>query len=224
MTYHNIVEGIFLSRPNRFIAHCLVDGKEEICHVKNTGRCKELLIPGVKVHLQHLPSPTRKTQFDLIGVDKQGVLFNIDSQAPNRAVAEWLPVYLGKNAFIQPEYSFGESRLDFYAKVEDRMILMEVKGVTLERDGVALFPDAPTLRGAKHLRELASAARDGYECYVLFVIQADGITSFAPNAATDPDFAHYLRQAEAAGVQILAYDCHVTPNSMTIRSPIPVTL
>ena len=128
MTYDNIVEGVFLSRPNRFIAHCLIDGKEEVCHVKNTGRCKELLIPGAKVYLQHLPSSTRKTQFDLIGVDKQGVLFNIDSQAPNQAVKEWLPSFFGVDAVIRPEYTFGESRLDFYIKTGNREILMEVKG------------------------------------------------------------------------------------------------
>ncbi len=224
MDYSKVVKARFLSRPNRFIAHCLIDDKEEICHVKNTGRCKELLIPGVTVYLQDCLSPTRKTRYDLIGVDKQGVLFNIDSQAPNAAVGEWLPLFLGPNAEIHPEYTYGDSRIDFYATVGERKILMEVKGVTLERNGLALFPDAPTLRGAKHLRELTKAAKQDYECYVMFVIQADGIRSFSPNSETDPAFADALRSAEKAGVRILAYDCHVTPDSMTIRNPIPIVL
>ena len=224
MTYRNVVKGVFLSRPNRFIAHCLVEGKEEICHVKNTGRCKELLIPGTTVYLQDCLSPTRKTRYDLIAVDKSGVLFNIDSQAPNKAVAEWLPIFLGKDPAIRPEYTFGKSRIDFFAQQGDRHILMEVKGVTLEKNGVALFPDAPTLRGTKHLQELTEAIKNGYECYVIFVIQADGVSSFSPNQETDPAFAEALCKAHKAGVNVLAYDCHVTPNQMMIRNPIPVIL
>lgn len=224
MTYDKVVKGTFRARPNRFIAHCVIDGKEEICHVKNTGRCKELLIPNATVYLQDCLSPARKTRYDLIGVDKQGVLFNMDSQAPNKAVAEWLPIYLGKDVVIRPEYTFGDSRIDFFATVGERKILMEVKGVTLEQNAVALFPDAPTLRGTKHLHELTKAVDLGYECYVMFVIQAEGITHFTPNRATDPAFANALTKAGQAGVKILAYDCAVTPNSMTIQNPMPVQL
>jgi sugar fermentation stimulation protein A len=222
MTYHNILPATFLSRPNRFIAHCKMGDQRVVCHVKNTGRCKELLKEGSKVFLQHLPSPTRKTQYDLIGVEKNGVLFNIDSQAPNKAVAEWLPTFLGKEAVIKAEHTFGGSRLDFYGKIQQKEILMEVKGVTLERDGLALFPDAPTVRGVKHLQELTNAVQQGYECYVFFVIQAKGIHTFTPNRETDPQFAHALQTAHNAGVHILAYDCLVTPNSMTIDQPVPV--
>ncbi len=224
MTYPKVVQGVFLSRPNRFIAYCLIDGNVETCHVKNTGRCKELLVPNATVYLQDCLSPARKTRYDLIAVEKNGILFNMDSQAPNKAVAEWLPKFLGENAVIRPEHSFGESRMDFFATVGNRKILMEVKGVTLERNAVALFPDAPTLRGVKHLRELTKAVALGYECYVMFVIQADGIAGFSPNRATDPAFADALLQAQKAGVKILAYDCEVTPHSMNIRNPIDVQL
>ncbi|MBR6548558.1 MAG: DNA/RNA nuclease SfsA [Clostridia bacterium] len=224
MTYPHVVQGVFLSRPNRFIAHCLINGKMEICHVKNTGRCKELLVPNATVYLQDCLSPARKTRYDLIAVEKNGILFNMDSQAPNKAVAEWLPKFLGENAVIRPEYSFGESRMDFFATVGNRKILMEVKGVTLERNAVALFPDAPTLRGVKHLRELTKAVDLGYECYVMFVIQAEGVTCFTPNRATDPAFAEALVKADEAGVKILAYDCAVTPSSMTIQNPVLIQL
>ncbi len=224
MLYDHIVPGIFLSRPNRFIAHCLINGKEEICHVKNTGRCKELLMPGRTVYLQHVPSCARKTQYDVIAVDKNGVLFNIDSQAPNRAVAEWLPSFLGDRAVIRPEYCYGHSRIDFYATLGPQEILMEVKGVTLEQNGIALFPDAPTSRGTRHLQELAAAAQSGVTCYAMFVVQAAGCVQFTPNQKTDPAFANALKQAQAAGVNLLAYSCHVTPNSMVIAHPMPIIL
>ncbi len=224
MTYNHVTEGIFLDRPNRFIARCLIHGKEEICHVKNTGRCKELLIPGVKVYLQDCLSSSRKTRYDLIAVEKQGVLFNIDSQAPNRAAAEWLPSFLGEKATLRPEYTFGDSRIDFFAQTDERNILLEVKGVTLEQNGLAMFPDAPTVRGTKHLLELTKAAVLGYECYILFVIQAGGITRFSPNRVTDPAFADALQNAAHAGVRILAYDCKVTPDTMTICNSVPITL
>ena len=224
MTYDKVVKGIFRARPNRFIAHCEIGGKEEICHVKNTGRCKELLIPGGTVYLQDCLSPARKTRYDLIAVNKKDVLFNIDSQAPNRAVAEWLPLFLGSDALIRPEYTFGDSRIDFFAQIGERKILMEVKGVTLEQDRIALFPDAPTKRGTKHLQELTKAVALGYECYVTFVIQAKGVARFTPNRKTDPAFADALQSASKAGVQILAYDCIVTPHSMTLQDPVPVQL
>jgi sugar fermentation stimulation protein A len=224
MYYQNILPATFISRPNRFIAHCQIGDETVICHVKNTGRCKELLKPNCKVYLQHLPSPNRKTQYDLIAVEKMGVLFNIDSQAPNKAVGEWLPNFFGKDAIIRPEYTFGESRLDFYVELNDRRILMEVKGVTLERDGLALFPDAPTTRGVKHLQELTKAVKKGFDCYVVFVIQAKGVSSFHPNMETDPLFTTALQQAHQNGVQVFAFDCMVTPDSMKIDAPVPVIL
>lgn len=222
MTYSHIVPGRFLRRPNRFIAHCEVQGQERVCHVKNTGRCRELLTPGCRVYLEYLPSPGRKTDYDLIGVEKNGVLFNIDSTAPNKAVAEWLPTFLPEGASIQPEYTFGSSRLDFYAAYGDTRLLMEVKGVTLEQDGVVLFPDAPTKRGVKHLQELTRAVAMGYRCCVLFVVQTRGVAYFTPNRQTDPHFAHALEEARDAGVEILCYDCTVTQESMTIRHPVPI--
>lgn len=224
MRYSQVVPGIFLSRPNRFIAHCLIEGKETICHVKNTGRCRELLIPSCQVYLQHCPAPGRKTAYDIIAVEKNGQLFNIDSQAPNQAVAEWLPSFLGETAVIKPEFSFGTSRIDFYAALQNRRILLEVKGVTLENQGLTLFPDAPTARGTKHVQELIAGVKQGYECYIMFVIQTDKATAFTPNSTTDPAFTKALLQAYQAGVHLLAYDCSVTPDSMKIRNFIPILL
>lgn len=222
MRYAQMVPGVFLSRPNRFIAHCLIDGRQTVCHVKNTGRCKELLLPGNRVFLQHLPSPGRKTEYDLIAVESNGILFNIDSQAPNKAAAEWLPTFLGKDTVVRPEYAFGHSRLDFYAEAGRRRIFMEVKGVTLLRDRRALFPDAPTKRGVKHLQELTEAAGSGYECYVLFVIQTEDATAFSPNRTTDPAFADALQTAFRNGVHLLAYTCRVTPDTMILHRQVPV--
>lgn len=226
MEYKNIQVGEFISRPNRFIAHVKIENTIEICHVKNTGRCKELLLPGATVYVQHFPNTKRKTSWDLIAVKKGDVLINIDSQAPNKAVKEWL--LSGGLGFIpdivKPEYQYEDSRFDFYLEHGNKRWLMEVKGVTLEKDGVALFPDAPTLRGVKHIEGLSRHSKEGFETAILFVIQMDGIHCFTPNETMQPEFAHALRQAKQAGVHIMAYDCAVTPDSMNIRNPIKVRL
>ncbi len=215
MHYESITRGSFIDRPNRFIAHVLVDGAEETVHVKNTGRCRELLLPGAEVILEVCDNPGRKTKYDLIAVYKQGLgLVNIDSQAPNKVVAEWLTAQ--DYTFIKPEYTYGNSRFDFYMERDEEKYFLEVKGCTLEVDGIGYFPDAPTLRGTKHLRELAAAAKAGYHCMVAFVIQMEGITEVRPNAATDPDFAAALIEAKAAGVEILFLPCRVTPDSLYI--------
>ena len=227
MQYDKVKEAVFLSRPNRFIAKVLLDGQEETVHVKNTGRCKELLIPGTRVWLSKSDKKERKTQYDLIAVEKEGrLLINMDSQLPNAAAAEWLPGsgLFSPEAKLRREVAWGASRFDLYVEDGDRKAFIEVKGVTLEQDGLARFPDAPTQRGVKHLRELAACLREGYEAYVLFVIQMQGVQAFAPNEATDPAFATSLRQAAEARVKILAYDCTVTPQSLQLRSPIPCML
>lgn len=225
MKYENTLDGVFLSRPNRFIAAVLVDGEEKIVHVKNTGRCKELLIPGTRVILQHFPNKgSRKTDYDLIAVYKGGRLINMDSQSPNKAAAEFIPQIFGENALIRPEAVFGSSRLDFFVKTADRKIYMEVKGVTLEQDGICLFPDAPTERGVKHLSELCRCVSEGYEGYILFVIQMKGVKCFKPNRTTHPAFADALIRAKNSGVTLLAYDCQVTEDSMTIDSPVEIIL
>lgn len=222
MNYKNILSGTFLSRPNRFIAHVELSGKDCVCHVKNTGRCRELLVPGATVYLSDSDNPNRKTRYDLIAVEKGERLINMDSQAPNAAAVEWLRAgnVFPEGAEIKPEYRYGDSRFDVGALTPD-LALLEVKGVTLERDGAAFFPDAPTLRGAKHLRELAAFPG---EAYVLFVIQMQSVDYFAPNEATDSDFAAALRAARDAGVHVLAYDCRVTPDSMEINDPVEVRL
>ena len=218
-----MVQGKFLSRPNRFIAHIQIDGKEEICHVKNTGRCKELLRPGAVVYCADRFSPTRKTRYDLIAVQKGERLINMDSQAPNTAAGQWLRQGgLGSIENIKPETTFGDSRFDFSFIKEGRLCFLEVKGVTLEHDGVCAFPDAPTVRGAKHLRELTRLCMEGYGAYVLFVIQMQDVKHLHPNDNTDPEFGKALREAKKAGVQILAYDCTVTPNTMDIRKAVEV--
>ena len=225
MQYENMVQGTFLSRPNRFIAHVIIDGAEEVCHVKNTGRCKELLIPGAQVWCQQSENPSRKTKYDLIAVQKGSRLINMDSQAPNAAAKEWLlGGGLGAIENLKQETFHGDSRFDFSFVKDGKPCLLEVKGVTLETDGVCAFPDAPTQRGAKHLRHLAQAARDGYEAYVLFVIQMADVVCLHPNDTTDPNFGAALREAAAAGVQILAMDCEVTENTMVIRQPVAVVL
>ncbi len=222
--YQTIIPAVFLDRPNRFIANCLVEGKKTVCHVKNTGRCKELLLPGCRVFLTPGENPARKTPYDLVAVEHKGEIINIDSQAPNKAVAEWLPSLLPKGAVIHAEHKFGASRMDFYAKAGEQEYLMEVKGVTLKREGVALFPDAPTTRGTRHLEELAKATALGYTCYVIFVIQMQGVTHFSPNIDTDPAFAKALQQAVEAGVRVIAMDCDVTPDSMVLRNPVNLKL
>jgi sugar fermentation stimulation protein A len=225
MEYPNIVPGIFLARPNRFIAHIEIDGKAEICHVKNTGRCRELLPVGAKVFCQKALSPTRKTKYDLIAVQKGHRLINMDSQAPNTAAKEWLQAGgLGKIEGLRAEVAHGGSRFDFSFTKDGIPCFLEVKGVTLENDGVCAFPDAPTQRGARHLRELTQLRREGFGAYVLFVIQMADVSCLRPNDATDPAFAAALREAANAGVTVLALDCHVTPSTMTLRNFVDVRL
>lgn len=220
-----MIKGKFLARPNRFIAHIEIDGKAEICHVKNTGRCKELLPPGATVWCERSRNPARKTAFDLICVEKGSRLINMDSQAPNAAVKEWLlGGGLGNIENLKPESTFGNSRFDFSFVKDGKPCFLEVKGVTLENDGVCAFPDAPTVRGAKHLHELTELVKEGYSTYVLFVIQMEDVKYLQPNDATDPDFGKALRQAAQAGVQILAMDCKVTPDTMKINKPIKIKL
>ena len=225
MHYTKMVPGNFLSRPNRFIAHIQIDGKEEVCHVKNTGRCRELLQPGCQVWCLDALSPTRKTRYDLIAVQKGSRLINMDSQAPNAAAKEFLlGGGLGPISNLRPETKQGNSRFDFSFTKDGRQCFLEVKGVTLENDGICAFPDAPTERGTKHLRELTALTREGYGAYVLFVIQMADVAYLHPNDTTDPAFGQALREAAAAGVEILAYDCAVTPDSMIIHSPVSVRL
>ena len=225
MFYPNMTPGIFLARPNRFIAHVEIDGRTEIVHVKNTGRCRELLPTGAKVWCQLSDNPNRKTKYDLITVQKGSRLINMDSQAPNIAAKEWLLAGgLGEINALRPETIHGDSRFDFSFQKEGRQCFLEVKGVTLEMDGVCAFPDAPTERGAKHLRGLQQAVQEGYGGYVLFVIQMADVKYLHPNDATDPAFGTALREAAAAGVEVLAVDCTVTENTMVIRNFIPVIL
>ncbi len=226
MIYEKIKEGIFISRPNRFIATVQVDGEVQICHVKNTGRCKELLIEGVKVILSVCPSPSRKTAYDLIAVYKNGVLINIDSQAPNKVVEEWLRAgnYFQNITLLRPEYTYGSSRFDFYIETDTDKILVEVKGVTLEEKGVVMFPDAPTERGVKHIKELMSAAQRGYKTHLFFIIQMDSCKYFTPNSKTHKAFADALKVASAQGVTVTALTCHTTPNSLTVSHKAPIVL
>ncbi|WP_026524923.1 DNA/RNA nuclease SfsA [Butyrivibrio sp. MB2005] len=219
MRYNAISEAKFISRPNRFIAKVMLDGKEITVHVKNTGRCRELLIPGCRVFLEKASNPERKTPYDLVAVEKDGRIINIDSQAPNAVVREWL---LSKNeySFVKPEYKYGDSRIDFYMEKGDKKYLMEVKGCTLFVDGVGYFPDAPTERGAKHLRELAGAISEGYQAAVAFVIQGEGITEVRPNMTTDPEFAAAFEEARAAGVKVIFYLCRVTEDNLEIMEEV----
>ena len=220
-----MVPGVFLARPNRFIARVEIDGREETVHVKNTGRCRELLPAGAAVWCEKAANPNRKTQFDLITVRKGGRLINMDSQAPNIAASEWLRGGgLGEIQELRSEVFHGDSRFDFSFLKDGKRYFLEVKGVTLETDGVCAFPDAPTERGAKHLKGLAEAVREGCGAYVLFVIQMKDVAYLHPNDRTDPAFGKALREAAAAGVEILAMDCHVTEDSMTIRQEVPVVL
>ena len=225
MKYTNLVPGTFLARPNRFIAHVEIDGNTEIVHVKNTGRCRELLPAGAKVWCQRSDNPTRKTKYDLITVRKGHRLINMDSQAPNAAAREWLlGGGLGEIKNLRAETVHGDSRFDFSFTRNGQQSFLEVKGVTLENDGVCAFPDAPTERGAKHLRGLTEAAREGYGAYVLFVIQMADVTYLHPNDATDPNFGKALREAAANGVEVIAMDCTVTEEEMVIRRPVLVRL
>ena len=225
MKYQTVVPGRFLARPNRFIARVETETGVETVHVKNTGRCRELLPPGARVWCQESANPNRKTRFDLITVQKGSRLINMDSQAPNTAAKEWLlSGGFGSVEKLRPETVHGDSRFDFSFELDGKTWFLEVKGVTLEQDGVCAFPDAPTQRGTKHLRGLAEAARQGYGAYVLFVIQMADVSYLHPNDATDPDFGAALRDAAGNGVHILAMDCAVTEHSMTIRSPVEVRL
>ena len=281
MKYNHVVSGIFLQRPNRFIAHVLIDSKEEICHVKNTGRCRELLIPGCTVYCAVSDNPQRKTKFDLIAVEKniesqtiftnagissqntkkspetnRTLLVNMDSQAPNAVVKEWLQSGaspFGNIDLLKPEYKYGNSRFDFYLECKTtpkragtsskptnktaaiptstqnatnlpRKIFLEVKGVTLEDNGVVLFPDAPTERGVKHVRELIHCHEQGFETYVLFVVQMECALYFTPNRKTHPQFADALCEAQNTGVQLLAYTCKVTPGEMKIDTELKISL
>lgn len=217
MKYHNIKQAVFLDRPNRFIAHAEVNGQVETVHVKNTGRCRELLIPGAEVWLTAPGTPNRKTEYDLIAVRKaNGILFNIDSQAPNTVVKEWLGIQ-GFDRVI-PEFRYGDSRIDFFMEKDSRKYLMEVKGCTLEIDGIGYFPDAPTERGVKHIRELIKAVNEGFQSILAFVIQMDGVEEVLPNAETDPAFAEAYHDAVHAGVRILQLPCHAEPDSLMIVS------
>lgn len=225
MIYANIHPAIFQSRPNRFIAHVLLDGETVVCHVKNTGRCRELLIPGVPVFLQESRNPARKTKFDLISVYKGERLINIDSQAPNQIFSEWAGNgHFGSLQLLRPEAPYGNSRFDFYFERGTQKGFAEIKGVTLEENGDVLFPDAPTERGRKHLRELASCVREGFEAWAVFIVQMKGVRRFLPNARTDPDFAKALQEARQAGVKLLCLDCRVTPDSIIAEDPVPVFL
>ena len=225
MNYSNMTPGRFLSRPNRFIAHVEIGGQAEVVHVKNTGRCRELLPAGAQVWCQKSDNPARKTQYDLITVQKGNRLINMDSQAPNQAAKEWLlSGGLGEISDLRAETTHGDSRFDFSFVKDGKTCFLEVKGVTLETEGVCAFPDAPTERGAKHLRGLTEAARNGFGAYVLFVIQMADVAYLHPNDATDPNFAKALREAAANGVEVLAMDCHITVEEMTIRNPVPVRL
>ena len=223
MKFENIVHGVFLSRPNRFIAKVLIDGREEICHVKNTGRCGELFLKGADVILQKAADPSRKTAYDLIAVYKGDVLVNVDSQAPNKIFGEYLRKLPGVT-FIRPETKHGDSRFDFYFEIGERKIFAEVKGVTLEKDGAAMFPDAPTERGVKHLNGLIKCIDEGYEAWAVFVIKMKGVSYFTPNRETHKEFAETLKKAEKAGVKVLAFDCLVTEDTLQIDSPVEIKI
>lgn len=217
---------VFLERPNRFVAYVEQAGRREICHVKNTGRCRELLVPGAELFVQRAENPARKTALDLIAVKKGDQWINLDSQAPNKAAAEWLAGGgLGTtDIYLRPECKYGNSRFDFYLEIQGRKAFMEVKGVTLEEDGIARFPDAPTERGVKHLEELVKCRETGFEAYVLFVIQMKGVRYLEPNDKTHPAFGEALRRARQAGVKVLAYDCRIRPDEIRIEEPVEVRL
>lgn len=226
MKYKNVIEGVFKERPNRFIAKVILDGEKKVCHVKNTGRCRELLTENARVIVEKSSSPLRKTEYDLIAVYKNNTLINIDSQAPNKVFGEWVKQsnYFGELTLIKPECTYKNSRFDFYLETEERKIFVEVKGVTLEKDGVVLFPDAPTERGAKHLCELWDAVKEGYEAYVFFIIQIDECLYFTPNSDTDKRFADTLRKVSGEGVNVRALKCTVTPDSLTAKDFVKVII
>ena len=225
MKYEHITEGRFIDRPNRFIAHVEINGQVETVHVKNTGRCRELLIPGTQVFLEKSSNPARKTAYDLICVNKKGRgLINMDSQIPNKAALEWVKAghLFPEKVQVTPEKTYGNSRFDIYVESEQRKAFVEVKGVTLEDHNIARFPDAPTERGVKHVEELIRCMKDGYEAYLLFVIQMKGITLFEPNWNTHPAFGEVLQRAQKAGVNLIARDCLVTEDTIEIRDPVEI--
>ena len=225
MEYSRMIPGHFLARPNRFIAHVEIEGETQIVHVKNTGRCRELLPVGAQVWCQESDNPNRKTKYDLISVQKGDRIINMDSQAPNIAAGEWLRAGgLGEIENLKAESFHGDSRFDFSFTKDGKQCFLEVKGVTLETDGVCAFPDAPTERGVKHLKGLTKLAREGYGAYVLFVIQMPDVKYLHPNDATDPAFGAALREAAEAGVQVLAMDCAVTESTMELRLPVLIKL
>lgn len=215
MRYREIIEGRFIDRPNRFIAHVLINGVEETVHVKNTGRCRELLLPNAEVRLAVSDNPNRKTKYDLVAVYKGKLGWvNIDSQAPNKVVQEWLETQ--DYTLVKPEYVYGDSRIDFYMVKDQQEYLMEVKGCTLEIDGIGYFPDAPTERGVKHLKELTKARTLGYECIIAFVIQMEGVSEVRPYISMQPEFGEALEEAKAAGVKVLFLQCEVGRDTLQI--------
>ncbi|MBE5912235.1 DNA/RNA nuclease SfsA [Pseudobutyrivibrio sp.] len=214
MKYKRIEQAKFISRPNRFIAKVMVDGREETVHVKNTGRCKELLLPDATVYLEKTDNPNRKTLYDLVAVDTEIGIINIDSQAPNAVVKEWLQTK--DYSKVVPEYKYGNSRIDFYMEKGDDRYLMEVKGCTLIEDGIGYFPDAPTERGVKHLRELTGAVKQGYKARIAFVIQVNGVSQVRPNVKIHPEFGVALNEAIEAGVEVLYLKCNVTEDEIYI--------
>ena len=226
MRYSKVTEGTFLNRPNRFIAEVAIGGELERVHVKNTGRCRELLVPGCRCYLSDSENPQRKTRYDLIAVQKGELLINMDSQVVNFLVEDYLKkgTLFSKEALIRREVTYGNSRFDFYIEDGSRKIFLEVKGVTLENEGIASFPDAPTERGVKHLKELIAASKEGFETYVFFVIQMKSVKLFTPNDVTHPAFGETLRRASKEGVKIIAMDCMVTPDSLYIDAPVEIKL
>lgn len=226
MKYENTKRAVFLDRPNRFIAHVDLNGQTETVHVKNTGRCKELLIPGTEVILEESVNPARKTKYDLICVNKSGRWINMDSQVPNKAAAEWIRAgrLFPEEVTLKTEKVYGNSRFDIYVESPCRKAFIEVKGVTLEENDIARFPDAPTQRGVKHVEELIRCQEDGYEAYLLFVIQVKGIREFEPNWSTHPQFGEVLQKAQNAGVHLLAYDCLIREDYIEIQDPVPIRL
>lgn len=226
MRYSSVRKGKFLKRPNRFIAEVLLDDEIAVCHVKNTGRCRELLVPGATVYLNEAASAKRKTKFDLIAVEKQELLINMDAQAPNQVFREYVEQgeLLPNITCVRPEYRLGDSRFDFYIEQGDNGHLVEVKGVTLEEEGIMRFPDAPTERGVKHIKGLIKALNEGFTCWICFVIQMSGAKYLTPNDKTHPEFGQALRAAKAAGVHVVALECDVTPDSLTITHEVPVHL
>lgn len=226
MTYENIRPAVFLNRPNRFIANIEMDGQQKVCHVKNTGRCKEILVPGAHVFVQEVASAKRKTAYDLISVQKGERLINIDSNAPNKVFHQWVQEgrFLPSIELIKPECSYGNSRFDFFIISDGRPTFVEVKGVTLEDNCIVRFPDAPTLRGVKHLNELTRCVQEGYDAWVVFIIQMHSVCCFEPNWETHPDFGQALRAAKEKGVNLLALDCKVTENSIEANKPVELRI